>query len=227
LKGRSLPPLGFLLCAVLSVATPVSADGGSDATRPEHKATLPVKSFEVFKYDSGPVNYYSFLSEGGTEFIHAAYKPNWRNCVLYGVVPEQARQNVTRVSWRWRVHTLPKDSNDCGPGFSDSAASVFMAFKAGLKFIVIKYVWSTLGTPGTSCQSTRGWFFDRDTILAQVGGPLDVWLAMEVDPRAEFARRFGGTAKEAPDFVGIGIMTDGDNSQSPAEADYADFIVYW
>ncbi len=221
--------LGFLLCAVLSTGTAGAegTDGSSDAGRPEHQAAVPIQSFEVFKYDSGPVNYYSFLSEGGTQFIHAAYKPNWRNCVLYGVVPEQARKNVTRVSWRWRVHTLPRESNDCGPGFSDSAASVFMAFKAGLKFIVVKYVWSTLGVPGASCQSTRGWFFDRDTILAHVGGPLDVWLAMEVDPRAEFARRFGGTAKDAPDFVGIGIMTDGDNSQSPAEADYADFVVYW
>jgi Protein of unknown function (DUF3047) len=219
-----LPHPAFLLCAVLVIAI---GDGGSAAAKAEHKAIVPVQSFEVFKFDSGPVNYYSVLTEGDTQLIHAAYKPGWANYVLYGVVPEQARQSVTRVSWRWRVHTLPKDSNDCGPGFSDNAASVFMAFKAGMKFMVIKYVWSTLGTPGASCQSTRGWFFDRDTILAQVGGPLDVWTAMEVDPRAEFVRRFGGAAKNVPDFVGIGIMTDGDNSQSPAEADYADFVVYW
>lgn len=213
-----------LVCAVLVAA---ASDGGTPPSRAEHRGIVPLESFEVFKEDSGPVNYYSIVKEGDTRMLHGAYKPGWGNCVLYAVVPQQARQRVTRVSWRWRVHTLPKDSNDCGPGFSDNAASVFMAFKAGFKYMVIKYVWSTLGTPGTSCQSTRGWFFDRDTIFAEVGGPLDEWKSMEVDPRAEFARRFGGTAKDAPDFVGILIMTDGDNSQSPAEADYADFVVYW
>jgi hypothetical protein len=214
----------YFLCAVLLTAI---SDGGSDPSSAEHKALIPVQSFEIFKQDSGPVNYYSVVTDGDTPVLHAAYEPGWGNAVLYGVTPEQARQKVKRVSWRWRVHTLPKDSNDCGPGFTDSGASVFMAFKAGLKIMVIKYVWSTLGKPGTWCQSTRGWFFDRDTTLVQVGGPLDVWKTMEVDPRAEFVRRFGGTAKDVPDFVGIGIMTDGDNSQSPAEADYADFVVYW
>jgi len=30
-----------------------------------------------------------------------------------------------------------------------------------------------------------------------------------------------------PDFVAIGMMTDGDNSQTPADADDADFVVGW
>jgi len=109
----------------------------------------------------------------------------------------------------------------------DSAASVFLAFKAGLKLMVIKYVWATVGTVGQSCQSNRGWFFDRDTTLAQVGGPVDVWSSYSVDPRREFVRHYGGKLEDVPDFVAIGVMTDGDNSQSPAEADYADFVVQW
>ena len=131
------------------------------------------------------------------------------------------------MSWRWRAHAFPRDANDCGPGASDSAASVFLAFKAGLKLMVVKYVWSTVGTVGTSCQSNRGWFFDRDTTLLQVGGPLDVWSSYTLDPRREFVKHYGGKLEDVPDFVAIGVMTDGDNSQSPSEADYADFVVEW
>jgi hypothetical protein len=205
-----------------------SIDGGeAPQVSPEHRAVIPLTSFSVFKADSGPVNYYSVTTEDSTPILRGAYKPGLRNVVLYAEGPEEARQRVSLVSWRWRVHTLPKDSNDCGPGFSDNGASVFLAFKAGMKLMVLKYVWSTRGRPGQSCQSTRGWFFDRDTILLQVGGPLDVWKSVEVDPRQEFVKHYGGKLEDVPNFVGIGLMTDGDNSQSLAEGDYADFVVRW
>jgi len=155
------------------------------------------------------------------------YRPGLGNVVLMARVPEASRQAVRAVSWRWRAHALPRDGNDCGPGASDSAASVFLAFKAGLKLMVVKYVWSTVGTVGASCQSNRGWFFDRDTTLLQVGGPLDVWTSYTLDPRREFVKHYGGKLEDVPDFVAIGVMTDGDNSQSPSEADYADFVVEW
>jgi hypothetical protein len=48
-----------------------------------------------------------------------------------------------------------------------------------------------------------------------------------VDPRAEFEKHYGGKLEDVPDFVAIGVMTDGDNSQSPAEGDYADIVVQW
>ncbi len=205
-----------------------TVDGGQGfPAKSEHRAVIPLTSFSVFKADSGPVNYYSVITDDDTQMIRGMYKPGLRNVVLYAEGPEQARQHVSLVSWRWRVHALPKDSNDCGPGFSDNGASVFLAFKAGLKLMVLKYVWSTLGTPGQSCESTRGWFFDRDTILMHVGGPLDVWQSMEVEPRKEFVKHYGGKLEDVPDFVGIGLMTDGDNSESPAEGDYADFVIRW
>jgi hypothetical protein len=203
-------------------------DGGSAAPGAvEQHAVLPLESFTVFKQDSGPVNYYAVLEEGGTSFLRASYVPPLRTVVLYAVVPEEARQKVKQVSWRWRVHTLPKGANDCGPGFPDSAASVFLAFKSGMKLKVVKYVWSTLGAKGSSCQSTRGWFFDRDTVLLEAGGPLDVWKSVEVDPRLAFVKHYGGTLEDVPDFVGIGLLTDGDQSDSPAQADYADFVARW
>ena len=216
----------FSMALVLAGLT--ASDGGIAPPPPAgHRAVIPLSSFTVFKEDSGPVNYYSLGTDEGVPILQGVYRPGLGNVVLNARVPEEARQAVRSVSWRWRVHELPRDANDCGPGASDAAASVFLAFKAGLKLMVIKYVWSTVGTVGQSCQSTRGWFFDRDTTLVAVGGPLDVWSSYEVDPRREFVKHYGGRLEDVPDFVAVGLMTDGDNSRSPAAADYADFVVQW
>lgn len=212
--------ISFLLVAL------AASDGGAVPLL-THREVIPPGAFTVFKEDSGPVNYYSVGEDEGSSVLRAMYRPGLGNVVLKAGVPGAARQAVRSVSWRWRARVLPKDANDCGPGASDSAASVFLAFKAGLKLMVIKYVWSTVGTVGTSCQSARGWFFDRDTTLLQVGGPLDVWTSYTVDPRREFVKHYGGKLEDVPDFVAIGVMTDGDNSQTPAEADYADFVIEW
>jgi hypothetical protein len=210
-----------LLVLVALGAAPLSAGGG------EHQVSISPRSFKVLEQDSGPVNYYSVQTEGDTVFLHAAYKPGLATVVLAAVVPEEARKGVSRVSWRWRVHSLPKDSNDCGPGFSDSGAAVFLTFKSGMKYKILKYVWSTNGTVGSFCQSKRGWFLDRDTILLHVGGPLDVWQTEEVNPRADYAKHFETKLEEVPDLVGVAVMTDGDQSNSVVESDYADFLVRW
>jgi Protein of unknown function (DUF3047) len=219
-------PYSRVLLALLAAA---STDGGAPQAPAAgaQQVSIPVKSFKVLEQDSGPVNYYTVGSEGDTSFIHAAYKPPLATVVLAAVVPEEARKLVSRVSWRWRVHSLPKDSNDCGPGFSDSGASVFLTFKSGMKYKILKYVWSTTGKVGSFCQSKRGWFLDRDTILLHVGGPLGVWQSEEVDPRAAFAKHFDTKLEDVPDFVGIAVMTDGDQSNSGVESDYADFLVRW
>lgn len=196
------------------------------AGAPEHEVQIPVKSFSVVEQDSGPISYYKLITEDGTQMIRSVYRPGLETVVLGAVVPEQARKPA-RVSWRWRVHSLPRDSNDCGPGFADSGAAVFLTFKAGLKYMILKYVWATTGTVGSFCQSKRGWFLDRNTILLEVGGPLDEWKTEQVDARAEFAKAFGVKLEDVPDLVGIGLMTDGDQSGSVVQSDYADFLVRW
>ncbi len=214
-----------LVAAFFALVGAPDVDGGAPAE--SHTLVIPVSSFKVLEQDSGPVNYYTVLSEGGKSVLHASYKPPLETVVMAAVVPEEARQKASQVSWRWRVHSLPKDSNDCGPGFSDSGAAVFLTFKSGMKYKILKYVWSTTGTAGSFCQSKRGWFLDRDTILLRVGGPLDTWQSESVDPRAAFAKHFETKLEEVPDFVGVAVMTDGDQSNSVVESDYADFVVRW
>jgi hypothetical protein len=216
-----------LFSALFALFAAPDVDGGAPAAAGGQTLAIPVSSFKVLEQDSGPVNYYTVLTERGQSVLHASYKPPTATVVMATVVPEEVRQKVSRVSWRWRVHSLPKDSNDCGPGFSDSGAGVFLTFKSGMKYKILKYVWSTTGTVGSFCQSKRGWFLDRDTILLHVGGPLDTWQSESVDPRADFAKHFETKLEDVPDFVGIAVMTDGDQSNSVVESDYADFFIHW
>ena len=232
-RARGVPSsVTMVSWTALLILAAASTDGGTDAepapaaTAPpaspaRQRTVIPPSAFTVFKEDSGPVNYYSVGSDEGVPILKGVYKPGLGNVVLMGQVPEKARQAVKSVGWRWRAHVFPRDANDCGPGAPDEAASVFLVFKAGLKLMAVKYSWATVGTVGTSCQVNRGWFFDRDTIIVQVGGPLDVWTSYTFDPRREFVKRFGGKLEDVPDFVAFGVMTDGDNSKTPAEADYA------
>jgi hypothetical protein len=65
----------------------------------------------------------------------------------------------------------------------------------------------------------------RDTTVLESGGPEGVWHTETLDPRAEFVKHFGGKPADVPDFVGVGLFTDGDQTKSPSAADYADFVL--
>jgi len=58
------------------------------------------------------------------------------------------------------------------------------------------------------------------------GGELGSWHTETVDPRRDFTRYFGGKLEDVPDFVALGVLTDGDATNSRSEADYADFVLY-
>ena len=68
---------------------------------------------------------------------------------------------------------------------------------------------------------TREWLESLDYVL-QSGGPTNVWKEESIDPSAEFRAHFEG---DVPDFVGIGIMSDGDQTRSISAADYAGFTL--
>ncbi len=188
---------------------------------------IDVRSFSVVSNDSGPVSYYRIVAEGGTRLIRADYRPPLETVTLGAEIPEMLRHAVKRIRWRWRVRTLPVGADDCTDGRSDSPAGVFVIFKSGFKYLVLKYVWSSDPAAPAGCVQKRGLFLDRDAITLERGPPLAVWRTEEVDPKADFARHFGGSPEDAPEVGGIGLLTDGDQTQSPAAADYADFTVRW
>jgi hypothetical protein len=200
---------------------------GIAVAQPAEETKFDLREFRVLERESGSTNYYRVVEGADAQVLEARYRPSLESVTLGMKLPESLRAKVKRVQWRWRVLALPKEGNDCVDEKADSAAGVFLTFKRGLKYYNLKFVWATDAPKGQVCDSRRGLFHARDTIILQSGGPLNVWVDEQIDPRLEFLKHFqpDGSLEDVPDLVGIGIMTDGDQTQSAAEADYTQFTV--
>jgi hypothetical protein len=210
--------MGALSSLILLLA---GANPGSATLEEIH---LDPREFRRVDRDSGGTNYYSTVEEDGVRLLRGQYRPPGDG-TTYGLeIPERLHKGVKRVRWRWRARVLPPGANECVPGKGDTAASVFLTFKSGAKWLILKYVWATEGQVGQRCEQTNGWFIAR-TVFVLEKGPTDGWRTEEVDPRADFVKAFGGRPEDVPNLMGVGVRTDGDQANAPSEGDYADFTL--
>ena len=186
---------------------------------------LDIRSFQVVKQSSGPDDYYRVEIGPDGAYLHAAYRPPMDTMVRGIEAPQQFKRTLQGVRWRWRVESFPKGGDECNPDVGDSAAGVFVSFKAGLKVMVIKYVWNATGKVGKTCELANNLFFAKRIIVLRVAGDTDTWHSEEVDPRADFVRYFGGKLEDVPDFIGLAVLSDGDATKSRVEADYGEFML--
>ena len=127
------------------------------------------------------------------------------------------------LSWRWRVHVLPVGGYEAVRETSDSGAGVYVVFRGRLRLNrVIKYVWSTKMAKGSLTESP---FNSRTKIVVIRSGEglLGEWVEQRVNVMEDYMRLFD--CDSPPLVEGIGIMSDGDNTDSFVEADYDAFVV--
>ncbi len=187
---------------------------------------LDIHTFKVVEQSSGKDDYYAFETGPDGKYLAARYRPPFDTMVRGIEAPERYRRTLAGVRWRWRVLAFPKGGDDCNPKVGDAAGGVFATFKAGLKVMVIKYVWNSVGPAHRSCERANNLFFAKHEVVLRSGGEADTWHTETVDPRRDFVRYFGGKLEDVPDFVALGVLTDGDATNSRSEADYADFVLY-
>ncbi len=102
-----------------------------------------------------------------------------------------------------------------------------MSWRRTLRWYTLKYVWSAGRVQRRGVrqkeQSIRGAKHGR----VGDGAPLNTWKTERIDLKAEFRKHFenGDLTASVPDFLGVGIMSDGDQTHSDSSADYADFVV--
>ena len=150
------------------------------------------------------------------------------------VAPDQ----LGSVKFSWMVPQLMAQADLASRDADDSPVRVILAFEGDrsrfsprdamlnelaraltgeeMPYATLMYVWCNKREPGTVVKSPRT---DRiRTIVLESGqGRLNRWLDYERDIRADFERAFG----EAPGaLVGVGVMTDSDNTRSVARAWY-------
>jgi hypothetical protein len=189
---------------------------------------LDVHQFRIVERESGPTNYYSIVDDPIEPFIRAQYRPEFETAVFGVRLPESTRR-ATHLHWHWRARSLPHDPGMCNSrsGIEDTAALIYAIWKRDLRWYTIRYVWSAAARKGAVCNGKRNLFLAEDTVVLETGVGTGAWVTEELDLPAEFRRHFasGDPGASVPDFVGIGLMTDGDQSHSESAADYADFVL--
>lgn len=223
--------LGSLLLALAARGAETRAepaDGGRPAAQQSspRETRIDLQSFRRYESGSG-WGYYRLMENGA--FIRGTYPPGSDTVSLGTEVPEPLRSKARKLRWRWRVLSFPEKGDECKSGVQDSAAVVYLTYKSGLNWRVIKYVWSTVGRLNATCDRKSFLFAAQETVILESGGATGAWREEEIDLRAAYRQHFAGGDPRAsvPDFVGIGLLTDGDATRSPSSADYADFTVVY
>ena len=212
--------MGRTLLAVLALLPMLLLAGPVDGV------AVDIRAFQVVKQSCEHGDYSRIETGSDGPFLRARYRPPADTCVRGIEAPERFKRTLAAVRWRWRVQAFPKGADDCNPDVGDAPAGVFATFKAGLRTMVIKYVWNSVGPAHKTCELANNPFFAKREIVLRVGGETDTWQTETVDPRSDFVRYFGGKLEDVPDFVGLGVLTDGDATNSPSEGDYADFVLF-
>src|SRR2546426_3967492 len=225
-----MPILPTLVAALLLV--PIQQSGGA---RPLRAVPLDVHAFKVLGQEYDPENphqpdptYYQTVDDPKQSFIHGEYLPPKPTVTLFYGVPDELHPGVRRMTWRWRAQVLPRKGNECASGFGDSAAAVYVTWKRGMRWYTLKFIWSTEAPLGATCNRLRNPFVASDSIVLRTGTAGDAWVDETVDPEALFREHFeGGNPKaEIPELQGIGLMSDGDQTNSVSAADYTGFVLY-
>jgi hypothetical protein len=132
-------------------------------------------------------------------------------------------QKYPIMTWCWRADELPPGADERYTETNDSAAGVFvMVSKTFLLGIprMIKYTWSSTlaeGTLGRRKGIGRPWV----VVLESGSDKLGQWIFEQVDLARDNQLTF---KRDLPDkMVGLAVLTDANQTQSYAEAAYADF----
>lgn len=163
------------------------------------------------------VDMYSIEEEKGNHFIKAATDGG---VTTIGRPIDFTLNEYPRLSWSWRVHSLPRGADERKKKKGDSGAAVYVVFKGSFfRNNILKYVWSTELESGTLTESP---YNSRTKIVVLRSGEArgGQWLRESVDLMGDYRRLFNS---EPPPVVAIAIMSDGDNTGSYVEADYDDF----
>ncbi len=149
------------------------------------------------------------------------------------------------LRWKWRVHIFPTGSQEDIQYLNDTAASVYVYF---LKQVgspkIIQYIWSRSLEAGRAFKnpSDNGDFPTYFKIVRSGPGPQNEkgleWVQEEVNVYQDFMDLYvkdnpelyyktgadGEKVLDLPPIMGIGVLTDANNTATEAKADYDDFV---
>lgn len=164
---------------------------------------------------------YAIGEEDGNRFLRA--EDRGENVMLYKEVRWNARE-YPYLSFRWRIRAVPEGADERVEDKADSAAGLYLSYRRKLGIIPesVKFVWSGAIAAGSAFR--RPGIGMPWTVVAGSGGPDDSWRTFVFRTEDVYRKTFGKDPGDRP--LGIGILSDANNTGSLAAADYDDMIVY-
>jgi len=126
------------------------------------------------------------------------------------------------MRWQWRAVIFPEGSNEQVKKGNDSVLGVYVVL-SGLPFVkALKYIWSDTLPVSTAFNSPYS--SGAKMIVIRSGrGQANEWITEERDVLSDYQHFFGND--KHPKAIGIGILTDADNTKSRAVGDYSEIAI--
>ena len=211
-----------------------SAETASTAGKPGVTAT-PFDTWQHYPLPGKQATEFSFVQQDGRAVV-AAFANASASMLRQPIRVEAA--DLGKLQFSWMVPQLIAHADMALRQTDDSPVRIVLAFEGDrstfsmknsmlselslaitgepLPYATLMYVWCNTRAPGSVIINPRT---DRiRTIVLESGAQrLSRWLDYERNVRADFEKAFGESAGA---LVGIGIMTDTDNTQTKARAWY-------
>jgi hypothetical protein len=217
---KSLVGLFLLLLAFGTVGVAVVSSDEPELVR-------RVEDFSKFEEGSFPEDWKSRGGEGSEVYrVRSDHEPyleaNAKQSAV--TIAKEFEYDLTEypyLSWQWRVIELPKGSDERYKKTGDSAAAIYVIFEGRFRPKSIKYVWSASLPKGTITESPYN-SKTKIVVMQNQFSPMNEWVSERVNVYADYRRLFGD---ETESVQAIGLMSDSDNTQSTAVADYKAIMI--
>ena len=179
---------------------------------------------------------YSLAAKEGRSVLEAQSE---NSASLYGVPLKPAAQAYGFLDWQWQTDALIPGADNRDKSKEDSPVRVIVAFDgdksrltdtekrhfkwakrmAGREppYATLMYIWSEQVAPETIITSAHTSRVKMIVVSSGSAG-LGQWQSLHRDLRADYKRAF---AEDAGPLLGVGVMTDTDNTGGKAAARYA------
>lgn len=177
--------------------------------------------------DRNPINYegrlreeyqYSVREEGGRKFLRYEGSEAKHLLLPLGANEEINIRDTPVLSWQWRVHQLPQGANEDRDNLNDTAVSIYVVWGFNMLRVprVVRYTWSS--TLPVGFEASKNMNMQKLIVVASGVNNLGTWQTFERDIVEDYRNHFRGSVPRRP--VAILILSDADNTNSFAKADY-------
>ncbi len=185
----------------------------------ETEADLLARGWKGGQEKNGKLDH-SIVKDGGRSVLRESHILNSEALYRYKEI-EWDVAVYPYLTWRWRAQKFPKGAKVLDSKVSDAVAQVYVLWKKGRRSFVIKYFWSGGDEPGDTINQSNFIFGKLYGLVLRNTTTVNEWFRETRNVREDYRLAFG--EYPSTNARGFGVLSDGDETNTESEADYADF----